>query len=108
MQKHQDYQEAEISIGSDNYFPFKEDKLNNNTFDREFEEDIDIEDLVWHRDKNTRIVEILDCGKDWKIQFENKLPENIEIGKMFFIEKEIFHRVIKGTGKLKIKIKEIV
>ena len=56
---------------------------------------------MWPRDDVNRTVEII--GKtDWKLQLENKLPTSIN--SPIFIPKHEWHRVIKGTGILKLKI----
>ena len=39
---------------------------------REFDENIDPIELMWHRDDEDRVVEIVESGKDWKFQFENE------------------------------------
>jgi hypothetical protein len=68
---------------------------------REFNENIDPIELLWHRDNESRLVEII--GKtDWKIQLDNQLPTFIN--KPIFIKKHQWHRLIKGTGNIKIKI----
>jgi mannose-6-phosphate isomerase-like protein (cupin superfamily) len=68
---------------------------------REFNENIDPIELMWHRDDEYRIVEII--GKtDWKIQLDNQLP--ISLNESINIPKHTWHRVIKGTGVLKLKI----
>ena len=68
---------------------------------REFNENIDPIDLMWLRDDDNRTVEIV--GKtDWKLQLENKLPTSINLP--IFIPKHEWHRVIKGTGNLRLKI----
>ena len=68
---------------------------------REFSQDIDPIELLWHRDDENRTVEI--TGKtDWMIQLENQLP--ISINEPIFIPKHMWHRVIKGTGTLRLKI----
>ena len=68
---------------------------------REFFQDIDPIELLWHRDDENRIVEIM--GKtDWMIQLENQLP--ISINEPIFIPKHMWHRVIKGTDSLRLKI----
>lgn len=85
-------------------FPFKETHLNDNLYLREFEESVDVDDLEWHRDREDRIVEILG-ETDWKLQMDNELPK-IMSG-MLFIPKETWHRVIKGTGELKVKITKL-
>ena len=68
---------------------------------REFNENIDPIELKWHRDREDRIIEIV--GKtDWKIQLENQLPTSIN--QPVRIPKGEWHRVIKGNGKLTLKI----
>lgn len=85
-------------------FPFKETHIEDNLYLREFEESVDVDDLEWHRDREDRIVEII--GKtDWQLQMDNELPK-VMTGKLF-IPKEIWHRVIKGTGELKVKITKL-
>jgi hypothetical protein len=56
---------------------------------------------MWHRDNKDRTLEILD-ETNWKIQLDNKLPILLE--NHIFIPKHEWHRVIKGTGTLKLKI----
>ena len=68
---------------------------------REFSENIDPIELMWHRDNESRIVEILN-NTDWKIQLDNQLPTSLN--KQISIPKHAWHRVIKGTGTLKLKI----
>ena len=43
-----------------------------------------------------------DVSLDWKIQLENRLP--MDITTPIFIERGEWHRLIKGTGKLVLKI----
>ena len=84
--------------------PFKETHIENNQYLREFEESVDIDDLEWHRDREDRIVEIIG-ETDWQLQMDNELPKKLN-GKVF-IPKETWHRVIKGTGDLKVKITKL-
>ena len=70
---------------------------------RTFSYDIDDAELIWHRDKNTRTVEVL-SGVDWKFQKDNELPLELKKGDRIFIAEGEIHRVIKGTTNLKIKI----
>lgn len=85
-------------------FPFKETQLQDNLYLRQFEENVDIDDLEWHRDREDRIVEIIG-DTDWQLQMDNELPKSMT-GKIF-IPKEVWHRVIKGTGDLKVKITKL-
>lgn len=80
--------------------PFKE-KNQHTHFIREFPANINEMDLVWHMDAEDRTVEPI--GKtDWLFQFDNELP--VPIDRSIFIPKHTIHRVIKGTGSLKIKL----
>ena len=68
---------------------------------REFNENIDPIELLWHRDNEDRTVEILG-ETDWKVQLDNELPTSLN--ESIFIPKHHWHRVIKGNGNLKLKI----
>ena len=68
---------------------------------REFDENIDPIELMWHRDNEDRTIEIIG-ETDWKIQLDNELPTSLN--KPIHIPKHKWHRAIKGTGTLKLKI----
>lgn len=68
---------------------------------REFNENIDPIELLWHRDDEDRLVEIIG-DTDWKLQLDNQLP--VSMNKPIFIPRHEWHRVIKGTGTLRLKI----
>jgi len=85
-------------------FPFKETHLQDNLYLREFEESVDTDDLEWHRDREDRIVEIIGAT-DWQLQMDNELPKTMS-GKLF-IPKEVWHRIIKGNGDLKVRITKL-
>jgi quercetin dioxygenase-like cupin family protein len=70
---------------------------------REFGQDIDPIELVWHQDKEDRLVEVLE-GEGWKFQRDNNVPVDMKIGDRIFIPEGEIHRIIKGTTDLKIKI----
>ena len=81
--------------------PYSEDKVSSSTYIRVFDQDIDPIELMWHRDQEDRIVESLE-PTDWLVQLDNELPTLIN--KPIFIPKYVWHRTIKGTGPLKVKI----
>ena len=81
--------------------PFQETKIQENTFIREFKQDTDSGDLHWHRDREDRIIESIG-ETDWMIQLDNELPKVIK--DKVFIPMGVYHRVIKGSGDLKIKL----
>ena len=84
--------------------PFQETKIGDNTFIREFVQDTDSGEFMWHRDRESRIIESID-ETDWLIQIDNELPKKIE-GEIF-IPMGVYHRLIKGTRNLKIKLQKI-
>jgi quercetin dioxygenase-like cupin family protein len=83
--------------------PYTDIKTSDNSIIREFGDDIDPIELMWHRDDEDRTVTILE-GTDWQFQRDNELPLVLSKGVRIFIPKHEWHRVIKGTGKLKIQI----
>ena len=86
-------------------FPFEEEQINKFTFIRTFSADVDEMDLIWHADKENRIVTVLE-GNGWKFQFDEELPICMTNGKSISIEKGKLHRVIKGNGPLKINLQK--
>ena len=76
------------------------------TFDtilRKFKEDINEGELVWHRDRRDRKVEILN-NTNWMVQLEDDIPQQLK--ETIFIPKNTYHRLIKGTGDLDLRILE--
>jgi hypothetical protein len=84
--------------------PFDEVKLSDNIFIRTFYENVDSGELTWHRDREDRIIEPIG-ETNWGFQLDNQLPKKIE-GEIF-IPKGVWHRAIKGTGDLKIKLQKL-
>ena len=81
--------------------PYKDIEVTDEYIIREFNENIDPIELMWHRDDEDRTVEVM--GKtDWKLQLENQLPTSIN--QPIFIPRHEWHRAIKGTVNLKLKI----
>ena len=85
--------------------PYNEVSEGNNTYIREFSVDTDSSELVWHRDKEDREVTILE-GSGWKFQYDNELPFELNEGDTINIKKLEYHRIIKGSSDLIIKIEE--
>ena len=81
--------------------PYTDLEVTDDYIIREFSENIDPIELMWHRDNEDRTIEII--GKtDWKIQLDNQLPTSIN--DLIFIPRHLWHRVIKGNKTLKLKI----
>ena len=83
-------------------FPFTE-KEEDNCVIRTFSNTINEGELVWHRDKEDRIIFPLH-ESDWKIQLDNEIPQELSLENPIFIESEQFHRLIKGSGELSVKV----
>jgi len=77
---------------------YSQKNISSNKFERVFSSDVPETELKWHRDKENRLVEVLK-DTDWYFQMDNELPIPLK-------PKETYHRVIKGTGDLKILIEE--
>ena len=84
-------------------FPFKEKLIGGKTFLRGFKENVDDSELIWHLDREDRVVIPLKSS-GWKLQMDNELPKPLVEGREYFIPKMTYHRVIKGTGDLEIKL----
>ena len=81
--------------------PYSEKKEDGYTI-REFSHDTPSFEFVWHRDKEDRWVECTH-DTDWQFQLDNEIPRVLTKNKLF-IPKETYHRLIKGTGDLVVKI----
>jgi len=69
---------------------------------REFSSSTSSFELVWHRDKEDRYVQAIG-ETDWEFQLDNQIPQVLSENKLF-IPKETYHRLIKGTGDLTVKV----
>tara|TARA_R110000803_G_scaffold208752_1_gene277661 strand:- start:330 stop:590 length:261 start_codon:yes stop_codon:yes gene_type:complete len=81
--------------------PYKDLEITDQYILREFNDSVDPLELLWHRDNEDRTIEIVG-ETDWAIQLENKLPTSLN--DRIFIPKHQWHRVVKGTEKLLLKI----
>ena len=81
--------------------PYKDIEVTDKYILREFSQNIDPIELMWHRDDEDRLVEIVG-ETDWKLQLDNQLPTSMN--QPIFIPRHEWHRVIKGTGNLLLKI----
>lgn len=82
--------------------PYSETSTSADISLRTFNEKVSEDELVWHRDREDRIVKALH-PTDWQVQLENELPVPFT---EIFIHKGLYHRVIKGTGTLNIQVEK--
>jgi quercetin dioxygenase-like cupin family protein len=85
--------------------PYKDLEVTDEYVIREFDDNINPIELMWHRDLKSRKVTILD-GKGWSFQKENELPLELNKGDVIFIKAKDWHRIFIGETNLKIKIEE--
>ena len=72
---------------------------------RTFSSDIEEDKLYWHKDKENRILFVID-GIGWKLQMDDELPISLVKNGIYSVPKETFHRLHKGETSLVLKIKE--
>lgn len=88
-------------LDMNNMKPYIDNNIEENVVIREFDAELDSVELIWHRDNEDRVVEVIG-ETDWMFQRDNELPIKME-GKIE-IPKHQWHRAIKGNGKLVLKI----
>ena len=71
---------------------------------RTFEESVDSNELVWHRDREHRTVHVL-SGRGWELQHDDELPIQLNQGEEYYIPKMTYHRLIKGKDNLVVRIR---
>lgn len=81
--------------------PFKEEQISENVYIRTFSNEVSENVLKWHWDGEDREVEVIG-ETDWEFQRDNELPAKME--GVISIPKGQWHRIIKGTGSLKIRV----
>jgi hypothetical protein len=74
MQNYSDSNQASQDSGDR---PYVDLEVNNKYIIREFSQNIDPIELMWHRDDEDRTIEIIG-ETNWKFQFDNSLPISFE------------------------------
>lgn len=85
--------------------PYSEYEDNHLVVHRIFKHTVEDLELVWHRDHENRHVTVIE-GEGWMFQQENKLPIELHPGDQIYIPKRTYHRIIKGSTDLKIRIQK--
>lgn len=85
--------------------PFRE-ILNSNHSIRVFSSTVNENELKWHFDNEDREITFLH-DSDWSFQMDNQLPINITKDMKVLIPEGEYHRIIKGSGDLKVKVKKL-
>ena len=84
--------------------PF-EQEIVDNKIRRTFSPDVESDELKWHQDLKDRKVTVLEDG-GWEFQMDDSLPSKLFVAEQIYIPKFVWHRVIRGTGKLVVEIEE--
>ena len=82
--------------------PFEQERVDHSTVVRTFSASVPDEELKWHRDHEDRLVRPLE-ETDWQLQLDDELPKRF-VGEVM-IPKGVYHRLIKGSGDLKVEVK---
>lgn len=85
--------------------PYKQFLISQNVYVRIFPRNTGVHELVWHRDRKTRQITVLE-GNNWLFQRDNELPFELADGHVFEIEAGHYHRLHRGDGELYLKIIE--
>ena len=74
--------------------PFKQARLSESKLIRRFSSDASDQELVWHRDRQSRSVRVVE-GKGWSLQLDNQLPKPLTLGETHNIPAGQWHRIIR-------------
>jgi hypothetical protein len=85
-------------------FPFEQENIEGK-IRRTFLPETEVEELKWHQDLKDRKVTVIEDG-GWSFQMDNGLPIKLSDAKQIYIPKLVWHRVIRGEGKLVVEIEE--
>ena len=85
--------------------PYDEKILNENTRVRTFNSNVSEDHLIWHRDRQDRVVEVIHSN-GWLFQRDDSVPILMSPGDKIQISTNEWHRIIKGEGDLVLKIIE--
>jgi hypothetical protein len=100
----QNYLDSNLPLVDSGDRPYVDLDITDEYIIREFGQNIDPIELMWHRDNEDRVVEILNAGNGWQFQYDEKLPTKLQPNSRISIPKHEWHRLWKGEGKLLLKI----
>lgn len=85
---------ASLSPGA---YPFRERHLSPSRLLREFSRNVPSDELVWHRDREDRLVRAVK-GSGWFLQLDGDLPRPIRLGESHYIPAGSWHRMLRSPG----------
>lgn len=85
-------------------FPFHEEE-SGSVRTRTFSGDTHLDELVWHRDDEDRIIRVIESD-GWYFQSDDELPVEMRPGDVFSVPRHQWHRVIRrGSSNLVVEIR---
>ena len=84
-------------------FPFKEKQIGKSLFLREFDHNVDSEELVWHQDREDRDIKVVNSA-GWLLQLDEKLPVFLKEGETYHVKAYTWHRLLMGKDLLIVEI----
>lgn len=89
--------------------PYSDKAISNSEFIRTFSETVDATELHWHRDKESRKIDVIE-STGWFLQLDNKMPIELKSNDTFVIYSGIYHRILKNDNakQLIVKITEML
>jgi len=85
--------------------PYRQVTLGDGAVLREFRGDTSPDELIWHQDRTDRLITVVE-GREWKLQLQDGLPFPLTEGDSYSIPARSWHRIVRGSGRLVIKIQE--
>lgn len=74
--------------------PFTQRHLSPSRLLREFSRDVPSDELIWHRDRETRTVRVLE-GRGWALQLDGATPTPLRLGERHHIPAGTWHRILR-------------
>ena len=94
-----DYKSIESSL------PFLDKKVDDDYIIRRFSFDLPSDELKWHRDGEDREILVLESN-GWALQKDDRLPIELQKNESHSIARGEWHRLLKGSGELVLRIKK--
>ena len=74
---------------------YEQENIGKFKFKRVFNENVDSNELTWHRDYNDRKV-FVESSNGWMLQMDEELPKVLNEGQTYVIPKMVYHRIVNS------------
>jgi len=86
--------------------PFLDEDVGDGWIIRRFSFDLPMDELRWHRDGEDRDILVIESD-GWALQKDNGLPIELRKKESHSIRRGEWHRLLKGSGELVLKIRKL-